>query len=381
MVEEQAVPSDAEPPNELALPINVRSLSLATLAVLGVVFVLHWAAAVFIPVMIGVTFSYALDPLVDRLQNRRVPRALSAAVLLLGLLGGTSALLWSLADDANALVASMPQAAQKLRQALGKSGARTANPIDKVQQAATQIERAAEESAASAPPTERGVMRVQVEKPRFNIRDYLWTGTLGLVALLGQVAVVFFLTFFILASGDTFRLKAVRLAGPRLASRRITVEILDEIDNQVQRYLLVMLITNLVIAFAIWGALAVFGLERAAMWGATAGVLHVIPYVGSLLTTIVIAIAAFLQFGTLASAAGAAVVVFAVSAVIGMGFMSWLHGRATQLNAVAVFVSLVFFGWLWGGWGLLLGAPLASILKTIADRVPALDGVGELLGR
>jgi predicted PurR-regulated permease PerM len=187
--------------------------------------------------------------------------------------------------------------------------------------------------------------------------------------------------FFLLAADDTFRRKLVSLAGPTLTARRITVEILDEIDKQVQRYLLVMLITNVLIAIAVWASLLALGLERAAMWGAIAGVLHVIPYVGSALTAIAIGIAAFLQFGTLGAAAGAALVVFAIAVALGMGFMSWLQGRATQLNTVAVFVALLFFGWLWGGWGLLLGAPLVSIVKTIADRIPALAPLGAMLGR
>jgi len=72
--------------------------------------------------------------------------------------------------------------------------------------------------------------------------------------------------------------------------------------------------------------------------------------------------------------------VLAVSSAIGMGLVPWLQGRASRMNAAAVFVSLLFFGWLWGGWGLLLGAPLVAVLKTVADRIPRMEPVGELLG-
>jgi predicted PurR-regulated permease PerM len=369
-------------------------LALVVLAVIGTIVALKWAAPLLIPLTAGMLIAYALRPLVEGLQRIRIPRAASAMLVMAAvsaLIVGAGALV---KDDAIAALAELPQAARKLRLAAQENARAPNNPVGHVREAAAELNRAAAEAVgapatpppASTAPASRAAAATPppaAAPPAAPGDATSWASLQSskFVDTLSELGVAALFALFILASGDTFRLKAVRLAGPRLASRRITVEILDEIDNQVQRYLLVMLITNLVIAFAIWGALAVFGLERAAMWGATAGVLHVIPYVGSLLTTIVIAIAAFLQFGTLASAAGAAVVVFAVSAVIGMGFMSWLHGRATQLNAVAVFVSLVFFGWLWGGWGLLLGAPLASILKTIADRVPALDGVGELLGR
>jgi len=373
---------------------RAAELALVVLAVIATIVALKWAAPLLIPLTAGMLIAYALRPLVEGLEKIRIPRAASAMLVMAAvtaLIVGAGALV---KEDAIAVLAELPQAARKLRLAAQENARAPNSPVGHVREAAAELNRAAAEAVGSPsapPPTAPAATRGAAAAPppaaaapaAPSAESTSWASQQSskFVDTLSELGVAALFALFTLASGDTFRLKAVRLAGPRLASRRITIEILDEIDNQVQRYLLVMLITNVVIAFAIWGALAVFGLERAAMWGATAGVLHIIPYVGSLLTTIVIAIAAFLQFGTLASAAGAAVIVFAVSAAIGMGFMSWLHGRATQLNAVAVFVSLVFFGWLWGGWGLLLGAPLASILKTIADRVPALHGVGELLGR
>jgi predicted PurR-regulated permease PerM len=121
------------------------------------------------------------------------------------------------------------------------------------------------------------------------------------------------------------------------------------------------------------------GMERAAMWGAVAGVLHIIPYVGTAITTAIIGLAAFLQFGTLGAAAGTGAIVLLISSAIGMGLVAWLQGRASEMNAAAVFVALLLFGWLWGGWGLILGAPIAAIFKTIADRVPPLAAYGALL--
>ena len=49
------------------------------------------------------------------------------------------------------------------------------------------------------------------------------------------------------------------------------------------------------------------------------------------------------------------------------------------MNTVAVFVALLFFGWLWGGWGLLLAAPLVSIVRTVSERIEALSPVAEIL--
>lgn len=73
--------------------------------------------------------------------------------------------------------------------------------------------------------------RVQIEPTRFNVRDHLWKGTLGLLTGLGYTTVVLFLTFFLLASGDTFRRKLVSVAGPGFGPRRSTLAALDEIGH------------------------------------------------------------------------------------------------------------------------------------------------------
>jgi len=64
---------------------------------------------------------------------------------------------------------------------------------------------------------------------------------------------------------------------------------------------------------------------------------------------------------------------------IGMGLTTWMQGKAAHMNPVAVFIGLLFFGWLWGGWGLLLGVPILAVIKSIADRVEAMQPISELL--
>ena len=213
----------------MRVPVDVRSASLGVLAVLACVFTLKWASAVFIPVLLGLMLSYALSPVVKGLHRLRIPRAAGAAVLLLGILGGAGSLLYSLSDDAVALIESLPRSAQRLRLSLRVPPDAPPGSIDHVQKAAAEIERAADESAALDAPGRSGVTRVVVERPRFTINDYLWTGTLGLFALLGQTAMVFLIAFFLLATGDSFRRKMVRLAGPKMSQKRMTLEALDEV--------------------------------------------------------------------------------------------------------------------------------------------------------
>jgi predicted PurR-regulated permease PerM len=201
-----------------------------------------------------------------------------------------------------------------------------------------------------------------------------------LVVVAGQLLIAATLALFLLAGGDVFRRKLVSLVGPSLGRRRVTVGILNEIDVQVQRYLLVTLVTNIAIAIACWGALEGLGLARAALWATLAGVLHFIPYVGGAIALVLIAAATLIQTGSLATAASATLLTFAIFVALGLVFNTWLQGRACRMNPVAVFVALLLFGWMWGAWGLLMGAPLAAVAKTIADRVESLNAFGELLG-
>lgn len=362
----------------LHMPVDIRNGALVVLAIFASLFVLHWAKAVFIPVMLGVLFSYALSPVVNWLELKRVPRWLSSAVLLLGILMAMGSTAYSLRLEAAQLVEALPAAAQKLGQAIKTRGGKSDSTLETVQRAAAQIEQAAREG--SMPTNTRGATRVVVEPARFNIKDYLWTGTIGLLALIGQTAVVIFLTYFLMLSGDTFRRKLIKLAGPRLSSKKITLQALHEITGQIQRYLQVQLLTSALVGLLTGLALMALGLDNAAVWGIVAGVLNLVPYIGSLITATASALVGFLQFGSLNMAMAVGGASLLIHTVVGNLVTPWLTSRASRLSPVAVFVGLLAWGWLWGFWGLLLGIPILMMVKSICDRVDDLKPIGEFLG-
>ena len=189
------------------------------------------------------------------------------------------------------------------------------------------------------------------------------------------------LAYFLLASGVHFRRKLVQFVGPSLSRKKDAVRILEEIDAQVQRYLLVTLVSNALVAIGTWLAFEALGMEHAGVWGLAAGVLHFVPYLGSALIVIGSGVAALLQFGSISHALAIAGVALLVAGAIGLVLTTWLQSRAARANSAVLFIALLFFGWLWGIWGLLLGAPLVAICKVICDRVEALKPVGELLAR
>jgi predicted PurR-regulated permease PerM len=376
--------SPRDPPRVLLhMPVDIRSMSLVVLTVLAILGVLRWASAFFIPLMVALVFSYALSPVVDWLARRKVPRTVSAAVLIVGILGGMGGAVYSLADDANALVTSLPQAARKLRDSLrhARAPTRSDSTIDSMQKAAAELQRAAEEaSGPTTPSNPSGAARVIIEKPRFDLRDHLWSGTLGIATAIGQTVMVTFLTYFMLISGDTFRRKLVKITGPGLSEKKLTVQALEEINTQIQRYLLVQLLAGVGTGLATGIAFAFIGLNHAAVWGIAAGVLSLVPYIGSTAVTVTAALVAFMQFGDIRSAMLVGGSSLVIDTIKGYAVVPWATSKTSRMNAVAVFIGVLAWGWLWGVWGLLLGVPILMALKTVCDRVEHLKPVGELLG-
>lgn len=367
-------------PLRLHMPVDVRSFSLALLALVAALFALHVAAAVFVPVLLGLMLSYALDPVVQQLQRLRLPRALAAALLLMGLVSGVGWTGYALSDDASKLLESLPAATEKVRAAMAARRPGSASALDQVQKAATQLEQAAEASGPAPTAGPRGATRVIVERPRFNLHDYLWTGTLGLLASASAALVVVFIAFFLLAAGDTFRRKLVHIAGPNFAKRRLTVQTLDEISAQIQRYLLVQVFTSAVVGLTIWLTFFLVGMEHAAVWGVVAFVLDFVPYLGAAVLTTSAGLMSFVQFGNVDMVLLVSGIALGVHTLSGNLLMPYLSSRSSRMNAVVVFIGVLAFGWLWGVWGLLLAVPILASTKAVCDRVEGLQPIGELLG-
>lgn len=359
--------------------IAVRNVSLTILAVLAIIALLRLADTVFIPLAVAILASYALSPMVTWLHRRHVPRVLGAALVMLTLIGSLGALAYTLRDDARALLEEIPAAAAKLQQRLQAVQKNGESTMEKVKNAATELEKAAA-AAAGAPKPPRDVARVQVVEPQFKIRDFLVAGSVGVMGAIWQATAVFFLVFFLLVAGDLYKRKLVHIAGPSLSDRRVTVQILDDINSQIERFLFIQLISGVIVGIATWAVLSWLGLENAAVWGVAAGVLNSLPYVGPIAITAGTALVAFLQFGTLAMALTIGGVTLAITSIEGFLLMPWLTSRAGHMNAVAVFIALLFWGWLWGAWGLLLAVPIMMIVKAVCDRVENLRPLGELLG-
>jgi predicted PurR-regulated permease PerM len=172
----------------------------------------------------------------------------------------------------------------------------------------------------------------------------------------------------------------VKIAGPSLTKKKITLQILGEIDRQIERFLLVQVFTSTVVAIASWLAFRYLGLQQAAFWGLAAGVFNSIPYVGPVIVTGGILAVAFLQFDSIRMALIIGAVSLAITSLEGFLLTPWLTSRAARMNAVAVFVNILFWGWVWNVWGMLLAVPMLMVIKAVCDHVEDFQPVGELIG-
>jgi predicted PurR-regulated permease PerM len=363
------------------LPINIRSAALSAIAVVGVILLLRYAQEVFIPVVLAMLIAYMLNPIVTAATRMRVPRPLAAGVVLLGLVTLSCWGLYALQGQAIAAIDGIQLTAQKVRQKirdLRQSPGSASTAVGKIQQAAKEIEKTATE--ATGVPESRGVPKVQLAEPSFRANDYLWMGSVGLIALLSQMVLVLFLVFFLLASGDLYKRKIVKLAGNTLAAKRVTVEAINEINLQIERFLLTQVAVGILVGVCTTAALWGFGLNEPVFWGLASGLVNSVPYFGGIVVTGALAIVAFLQFDSLWMAAAVSGSALAITSLEGFLLTPALLGRATRINGVAMFLSLLFWSWVWGVIGMIVAVPIMIVIKCVCDRIEGLMPIGELLG-
>ena len=296
--------------------------------------------------------------------------------MITALLGGVATIGYSLSDDAAVMLEKLPEAARRLRASLDSASSNAPAALQNVQEAASELQRVTVD-ASQKPGARTLVVPPPVSSPW--LRDYAFEQSALLASVVAQGPIVLLLAYFLLASGDHFRQKLSHFVGPSLSKKRDAASLLDEIETQVQGYLFVTLVANVLIAIGTWMALRALGVAHPSVWGIIAGVMHVVPYLGAIVVAVAVGVAAFLQEGTLLHGFAVAGAVILVEALVGMVFMTWLQGRFAHINPAVLFIALLFFDWLWGAAGLLLCAPLVAIAKVICDRVDALNPLGDLL--
>ena len=361
-------------------PLDVRSSALAILAALASVYALWLAQAFVVPLLLGIVIAYTLNPVVVWMEAIRIPRVIGTSIVMVSVIGAIALGTYSLRGEVQTIIEQLPQAAVKFATGLQRLQISQVGNLQKIQHAAIAMEKAASQTSGGAAAPRQLETHVIVDQPEFRVGNFLWKSSMGALEVTGQVVMVAFLVFFLLLGGDRFKRKLVRLTGPSLARKKITVRILDDINSSIQKYMLMLLTTNLMVGALSWIAFRWIGLDNAGAWAAVAGVLHIVPYLGPVITTAAVAMAAFMQFESFAMALLVAGISLAIATLVGTFVSTWMTGRIAKMSPAAIFISLLFWGWLWGIWGMLLSIPVIVIIKVVSQHLEQLHAVSELLG-
>jgi predicted PurR-regulated permease PerM len=381
--------SDPLPPTEGAAgeaspvvidaPVGVRNLPLAVLAVIAVILLLQFASSVFIPVVLAILISYSLGPSVTSLQKHGIPPSIGAGIVLLLTLALLGLGTYKLADQVGEIIDQVPSAAQRIRTRLEHNRAQHGGVVDKVQRAAKEVEKTADEATPDTAHT-KGVTQVEVVQPGFSLSGYLWSGGMTMLYAAGQFVLVVFLVYFFLVTGDLYKRKLVKIAGPTFSEKKLTVQILDEINIQIESFMRVQVVTSILVAVATSAVLWWFGLQQYVVWGLLAGIFNSIPYLGPVIVTGGLGFVAFMQFNNVPKTLMICGAAFLITSVEGFLLTPALMSRASRINSAAIFTGLLFWSWIWGVWGTVLAVPMLMMMKAVCDHIEELQPIGELLG-
>jgi len=239
--------------------------ALAGLLFLGVLYTLYFARALVVPIVLAVLLDFLLKPLVRALRRVGIPEAAGAAIVVLGSLGSVAAATYQLADPAREWLASAPA---NLRQASDRLRA-VRRPLEGLNRTAHQVQQVTREANDTA------TREVAVKGPPLSAK--LLGGAQAFITSALEVVI---LLYFLLASGDLFLQKLIKLL-PQLSDKKTAVAIARETEAAISTYLVTLTLINLAVALAVAGVMALLGLRNPLLWGALAGLAEFVPYVGA----------------------------------------------------------------------------------------------------
>lgn len=361
------VPSDDAPPPPPA-PVHPRpraTTATMVLATLAVAYTLWAAQALVLPVLLSMFFALVGNPILRGLRRIWIPRVVGAMLLLVLSLSAAVLLGRQLILPAGEWMQQVPKELRLLTPRLKQMTA----PMQSANQAAESFARAANNSASAK--------RVQV----VTIQDSdPWKSLTATPKLLASVLAVVLLTFFFMVYGENLQRNAIALL-PTRQRKKLTVGILQAIEQEISRYVLTISIINSVVGMALAGALYALGVElqEALLWGTMAALLNFAPFVGPLIGVVLMLLMGFITWDTVGASLLPAGIYLGLHTVESQLVTPIVLGRRMALSPLMLILALMLFGWLWGIIGLLLAVPLLVCVKLVLARVEGFEGWARLL--
>jgi predicted PurR-regulated permease PerM len=358
-------PYEAAEVTETAEAVHIRSFALPGIFLILLFAALKLASEVFVPLAVALVLKILFASVVRGASRLHIPAPVSAAVVLIVFVGGVGFGIYQLAVPAAEWMAKLPQSMRQIEVKLRG-----------IKQSVQKLSKAGEEVGKLADLGSAGDKTQKVEVKRASVGATLLEPTQAFLVGAGLTLV---LLYFLLASGDLFLRKLVSVL-PSLHDKKLAVEISHQIEHDVSTYLLAITIVNIVFGTAIGIAMHFLGLPNPILWGAMAGLLHYIPFLGAMIGISVVTMVALLTLGSLGTVALVPITYLALNMLEEYIVLPLVVGRRLLLNPVVIFLWLIFWGWLWGVPGALIAVPLLAILKTICERVESLSPLAEFLG-
>ena len=358
------LPGEATP-RVFARPRPRAPAALLLLATLATGFTLWAAQGLLLPVLLAMFFALIGNPIIRLLQRAYVPRFVSALLVLVLGLAGTGLLAAQLIQPAGEWIRQVPREMESIAPKLRSLVA----PMQEANKAAENIARAAGGESSSRP--------VQVVRTKANDPFRTLTATPRMIA---AVLAVVLLTFFFMVYGQSLQRNAIALL-PGRQQKKLTVEILQEIEREMSRYVLTISLINVLVGLALAGALYWLGVpgDEALLWGTMAALLNYAPYVGPLIGMLVMLLMGFVAFDDLWQSVLPAAIYLGLHTLEGQLVTPIVLGARMALSPLVLILALMVFGWLWGIVGLLLAVPLLVCVKIVLSRVEGLEGWARLL--
>jgi predicted PurR-regulated permease PerM len=353
----------ATTPTPFPVRVDIRSVALTGLFILAVFYTLYVGRSFLVPLMVGLLLSFLFNPLVRRLRRARIPTSLSAAAVLLAVAATVGAGLYGLSGPAMTWAAQAPQALAKVESRLRE----LTRPLERFTRTAEHVEKMTDMVDAGAP---------QVELKRESLAAAVFGGTQN---FLGSAMVVAVLLYFLLASGDMFLTKVIKVL-PRLSDKKRAVQIARETEDQISAYLFTVTVVNVAFGVLVGVVVKLQGMPNPVLWGVLAGITNFVPYVGALAMAVILGLVALVHFETTSQAALVPLVFLVLNFFEGNVVTPRLIGQRLALNPVVVFTGVLFWGWIWGVVGALMAVPILAAVKIVCDHIAGLSPIGEFLG-
>jgi predicted PurR-regulated permease PerM len=363
----ETVPAQSAPPFAPPEPSARRhrlSRPLWILVMLAIAFVLHVAADLLFPIVLAAMIALLLSPAVKGLARIRIPEPLGAAIVVALALAVLAVLSANLYAPVQRWLDSGPQQFRKLESKLRI----LKQPVKAVQEATDKVAKMAAVEPSPAPRP------VAVE------RRSTWDFLLGTQTVLFTALTTVLLVYFLLASGDLFLRKMVKVL-PRLRDKIRAVEISREIQREIGRYYVTITLINAGLGVATGFAMWLLGMPTPVLWGVAVALLNFLPYVGPLIAVVLLSAVALLTFDGALQILAPPAAFLVLNLIEDQLVQPLILGRRFAMNPVVIFVWVIAWSWLWGVGGVLIAVPVLVAVKICAERVDAMAPLAGVIGR